>query len=643
MTGTSTAGVASSVPAVDEAYLARVVEAADPNILRLALYQLTGDPTLKQMRTEKLLIWAGALFTYVLAREHHAEVRRRALDYLRRHGTAALAPQPSHAQVREAMEIFGHGALSDTEFNFAYEESAWDEFPRDVAWNKRPSMQALERYHVLVIGAGISGLAAAVQLERLGIPYTVIERQDDLGGTWNLNTYPEVRVDSTSLIYQYKFEKKYPWKEFFASGGETKKYLRHVAGKFGVLKRIEFKTEALGAVWNEASSQWQVTLKRSNGAKETRAYNFIISASGLFSTPKLPEIAGIETFGGDIFHTTAWARGYDLAGKRAALIGTGATGVQLMPYLARTSRHLTVFQRTANWILPMEGYKATLPEEMHWLFDHLPYYWNWYSYGMYYLNAQLEGLQGADADWQKSGGAINERNDELRKTAESFVNSKFAHRPDLIAKILPTYPPMARRPTIDNGWYDALLQDNVDLVTCGIREIVSDGIVDNDGVKHECDVIVCAAGFSTMRYFWPVRYAGRGGATLEGLWSKDGPRAYLGLTMPGFPNLFTPFGPNSQGRSGSFYSVAEMWARYSIKAIAHVVETGRSSIECRSPAYEEYNARIDREAKRLLWETYGKGFYYVTAEGRSVVNSPWSGPQYHALLFNPDFSAFDVR
>ena len=205
----------------------------------------------------------------------------------------------------------------------------------------------------------------------------------------------------------------------------------------------------------------------------------------------------------------------------------------------------------------MEGYKAKIPQDTHWLFEHVPFYWNWYSYAMYFLNAQLEGLQTMDAGWQKSGGAINQRNDELRKTAENFVKEKFAHRPELIPKILPTYPPMARRPTIDNGWYDALLQDNVELITDGIKEITAGGVIDSQGRLHECDVIVCAAGFATTRYFWPVQYTGRGGATLEQLWEKDGPRAYVGLTLPGFPNLFTPFGPNSQGRSGSFYSVAE--------------------------------------------------------------------------------------
>ena len=629
---------------MDDAFVRQVLEMADPNVLRLALHQLTGDPALAAMRVEKTLIWAGALYTFSLGSEHHGEVRNRAFDYLRNSmRSATVEALPSRERIRTTMELFGHGPLSDVEFGLAYEETALEEFPRDVHWNNKPSQEVLQGIHVVVIGAGISGIAAAVQLQRLGIPYTVIERQNDIGGTWNLNTYPEARVDSTSLIYQYKFEKKYPWTEFFASAGETRKYLRHCASKFNIADNIVFSTEVIQADWNEETAKWNLLLRTEGGNDRSMSAQFVISASGLFSTPKLPDIPGIETFRGKIFHTANWDPGIDLCGKRVAQIGTGATGVQVMPHLARNSKTLTVFQRTPNWVFSMEGYKAAIPNELHWLFEHFPFFWNWFSYGMYFLNAQLEGLQAFDPQWQKSGGAINQRNDELRASAEGFLRDKFAGRPDLIEKTLPRYPPMARRPTVDNGWYDALLQDNVELITEGIESISNEGIVDVSGRRHECDLIVCAAGFATLRYFWPVSYTGRDGACMDELWRKDGPRAYIGLTMPGFPNLFTFFGPNSQGRSGSFYTVAEMWARYSLQAITDVIESGKTSIECRFDAYENYNTRMDEATSKLLWETHGKGFYYLTEAGRSVVNSPWASPDYHALLLQPDYRDFVIR
>lgn len=629
---------------LDPDTIRRALAVADPNVLRLAMYHLTRDPRLAAMSTQKVLIWAGALFTYALAPEHHDEVRQLAFDVLtHKVPTPGLDRPMTRVEVRQTMEFFGHGPLTDKEFEFAYEEAAFDDVPRAVEWHARPSADELSKVHVLVVGAGISGIAAAVELERLGIPYTVIERQDDVGGTWHLNRYPECRVDSTSMIYQYKFEKKYPWSEFFATGGETKRYLRHCAEKHGILKNVRFNLEARRAHWDESKGHWRVTLQTADGREEQLVANFIISATGLFSTPKLPNIPGIERFGGKVMMSAKWDPSYDLRGKHVVQVGTGATGVQLAPHIARIAASLTVFQRTPNWVLPMEGYKANLPDGLSWLFEHVPYYWNWFCYSMYYLNAQLEGLQVLDEGWHARSGGINQRNDELRNAAESYVHEKFASRPDLIEKMLPNYPPMARRPTIDNNWYDTVLRDNVTVVTSGIREITQNAVIANDGTAYECDTLVSAAGFATTDYFMPLQFVGRDGLTPEQLWSKDGPRAYLGLTLPGFPNLFTPFGPNSQGRSGSFYSVAEMWARYSLKAIVHVIESGKTSIECRESAYVRYNEALAQESKKLLWERYGKGFYYLTKEGRSVVNSPWSGPEYHDLLLHPKFEDFLVQ
>lgn len=624
--------------------LRRALETADPNSLRLTLYHLTRDPALASMKTEGTPLWAGALFTYTLAAEHHAEVRQRAFDYVMAHWGEPVDPALfDRARIRETMEQFGHGPLDDKEFALGVEEAAFDDFPREVRWTEKPAPDVLSRYHVLVVGAGISGIAAAVHLELLGLPYTVIERQGDLGGTWNFNTYPEVRVDSSSLIYQYKFEKRYPWPEFFSSGPETKKYLKHCAEKFGVVDRIMFNTHVVSADWDEAAAAWQVVIAPEGEAERTVKADFVISASGLFSTPKLPDIPGIETFRGTITHTTEWKDSYDLSGKRVAQIGTGASGAQLMPYLARHADHVTVFQRTANWVLPMEGYRENIPDDMQWLFHNVPMYWHWYSYNMHYLNAQLEGLQEFDREWIAGGGTINERNDNLRATMTDFIRDRLSARSELIDKVLPQYPPMARRPTVDNGWYDALLRDNVDLVTDPIDHITADSIVTRDGKSHPCDIIVSAAGFATTRYLWPAIYTGRDGATLDQLWSADGPRAHRGMTLPGYPNFFLFYGPSSQGRAGSFYSMAEIWTRYALKAIVHVIESGARSIEVRKDAFRAFNEELDAENKKLVWETYGKGFYYLTDQGRSVVNTPWRGADIHAMLYAPDFAEFEIR
>jgi 4-hydroxyacetophenone monooxygenase len=576
---------------------------------------------------------------------HHEEVRSKAFEYWRSHPQAMQAAQEplEPGEARRIMELFGQGRLTDDEFRCGYEEAAFAEFPRAVEWTHKPSAQLLSHQHVLVIGAGISGIAAAVQLQRLGLPYTVVERQEDLGGTWNFNKYPEVRVDSSSFIYQYKFEKRYPWKEFFASGAQTKVYLKHCAQKYGIAQKIVYGTEVLKAIWNEGSSKWDVTLRGADGVESHQSVNFIVNATGLFATPKLPDIEGAQTFRGRAFHTTGWDHQIDLKGKRVALIGNGSTGAQVMPHLARHAASVTVFQRTPNWVVPLDGYKAAVSAEIQWLFDHVPYYWNWFSYGLYFLNTQLEGLQSLDRAWQEQGGTVNQRNDEMRVSVEKIIHEKLAGRPDLINKVIPSYPPLARRLVVDNGWYDALLRDNVTLETAGIERITEHGVVTRDGREMPFDVIVYAAGFAVTKYFWPIDYVGRQGATLEQLWAPDGPRAHIGMTLPGFPNLFVCYGPNAQGRSGSFYSMAEVWARYALQAIVQVIESGGKSIECRREAYLDYNKKLDAQADTLLWQTFGRGHYYLTAEGRSVVNSPWTVVDYQTLLAAPNLRDFDVH
>ncbi|MEY2926081.1 MAG: hypothetical protein RL367_558 [Pseudomonadota bacterium] len=634
----------NSLACPDDETIRGALAHADPNALRLTLHHLTGNPALATMRVETTPLWAGALFTYALAEQHHDAVRQLAFDYLKANwGQVDESAFKERTTIRQTMELFGHGPLSEDEFSFGIEEAAFDDFPRGVEWNTRPSQDVLDKTDIVIVGAGISGIAAAVHLERLGLRYSIIERQSGLGGTWHFNNYPEARVDSSSLIYQYKFEKKYPWKQFFATALETRDYLDHVAGKYGVTDKIVFDTEILSGDWDEARGLWRLGVQTKGGDPQTIDANFVISASGLFSTPKLPDIPGIESFKGTVCHTTNWRDDLEVTGQRVAQIGTGASGVQLMPWLARHADHLTVFQRTANWVLPMEGYKADITPEMHWLSRHFPLYWNWFSYGMYFLNAQLEGLQEFDPDWQKAGGTVSERNDGLRATAMSHITTVFADRPDLIEKATPHYPPLARRPTVDNGWYDALLQDNVALVTDAIVRATPTGLVTADGGEHPCDILVCAAGFQTTRYLFPALYTGRGGATFDALWAKDGPRAYLGMTAPGFPNFFMCFGPNSQARAGSFYTMSEAWSRYALKAIVKVIESGARSIEVRPEAFDAYNDRVDAENKRITWETYGKGFYYLTDQGRSVVNSPWRGATYHALLREPDFGDYLVN
>jgi 4-hydroxyacetophenone monooxygenase len=216
--------------------------------------------------------------------------------------------------------------------------------------------------------------------------------------------------------------------------------------------------------------------------------------------------------------------------------------------------------------------------------------------------AHMQHLQTLDFQWKESGGLASERNDGLRRYLIDYISSKLGSDPALVAKCTPKYAPWARRLVMDNGWYDALLRDNVHLVTDRIARITPTGIVTENGIEHSFDVLILGSGFSVSKYLWPTVYRGRNGATLDKLWSKDGPRAYLGMTMPGFPNLFIFYGPNGQPRSGGYHSWAEIWTRYAVRSIVHLLERGEDSMECKQEVFDEYNTRMDQEHKKLIWD-----------------------------------------
>ncbi|MFN3727628.1 MAG: flavin-containing monooxygenase [Allosphingosinicella sp.] len=623
-------------------FIRRAVDQANLNALRLALFQITGDPELAAMKVVQKSIRGGALLQEAVADEDIPRLKEKVVDYLL-NPPASVPPPPSKEETVGLIKLFNSQEKSENFIRFAIEELALEDYPRDVQWTNRPSQQVIDNFKVLVIGGGISGIGAAIQLKKLGIPYRVIERQSDIGGTWQLNNYPEARVDTSSYLYQFKFEKNYPWTEFFAARDETKRYLNHVAERHGILPDFQFDTEVVAAQWDEDDALWHATLRHKDGREEQVSANVIISGSGLFSTPNLPDIPGAESFGGAMFHTAQWDHGFDYAGKRVALIGTGSSGTQLMPAIAKAAEHLTVYQRTANWIMKLEGYRAPVSREARWLFDNMPYYWNWYCYASFDTAMHLQDMQTYDRDYRERTGGINKRNDDVKQALTDYLKNKLGEDSELFRKCLPKYPPLARRLVVDNGFYDALLQDNVDLVTDRIERITPNGILSADGEEREFDLIVIGAGFQTSRYLHPVNYVGRGGMTLDKAWEKDGARSYLGIAMPDFPNLFMFYGPNGQPRSGGFYSWAEIWSRYAAGMIVHMLENGHRSAAVRRDVFDAYNEDLDEAMKQVLWELEGAGGYYNNEFGRCGVNVPFLTEDYHAMVAEPKPGDYDLR
>ncbi|KAJ4371641.1 hypothetical protein N0V83_004861 [Neocucurbitaria cava] len=630
---------------VDDAFIRTAIDKSNFNALRLALLQVTGDPDLAKMRTRRHAIRGGAMFAHVLAEEEVPNLKEKAFAYLsKRKPEDRIPPPPSKSKARKLMDIFGDEPVQEAEFEYNYEELAYNEFPRDAEWTtKKPSAETIDKFKVIVIGGGISGLAAAVQFKRLGFNFKVLERQGGIGGTWLLNSYPEARVDTSSFLFQFKFVKNYPWTEYFASAGETRQYLETVAERYQVKDNFYFNREVVSAVWHEDTSEWELTVQHADGHVENMRCNAIVSGSGLFSTPnKEPSIKEYKNYKGHTFHTAKWDHSIDYRDKRIALLGTGSTGTQLAPALARAGKSLTVYQRTPNWIMNMDGYRDRIDKYARYVFDNMPYYWNWYCYSSHVTSQQLQHLQPYDREWQAKGGIINERNDKVREALTDYIQSKAKGVPGLLEKILPKHAPLVRRLVVDNGFYDMLQRDNVELVTDTIETFTETGIRTADGKEREFDIVVLGTGFKTSQYFWPCKYVGRDGATMEELWKKDGARSYLGLVVPGFPNFFSFYGPNHQPRSGGFYSWGEIWARYTATCIIHLIENGKSWMDCRKEIYDEYNAKLDAECKGLIWEEAGHG-YYVNEWGRQGVNVPWKTAEYHGMVSKPNLKDFDIQ
>lgn len=607
----------------DEDAAREALAMAAPNVLRIALYQATGDQELADMPVVYAPFWAGAYEVPVLAPEYHERLREKALEFLRS-GAQSRCEVPDDAMLRGLMETMVGRPVSDYLFSFGKEEANFTPFPRGVAWSSgKAPPAARSNYSAVVIGAGAAGLVAALHLRRLGIPFTVIERNHDVGGTWLTNDYPDARVDIASHHYQLSVTRNHRWKHWFATQGELLDYLRGIAEDFDLRRNVRFNTELTDARWNEKTAQWDVKLVGSDGQEDSLSANFVISAAGLFNAPNMPDIPGIDNFAGKIFHTTQWQHDYDYAGKRVGIIGVGCTGAQLMPAVARKAGHVCVFQRSPHWVSKMDNYREPIPAGYQWLMDNVPHYWNWHCFNTFYTMFSDNGaLQQIDPEWQANGGLVSRKNDLLRANIRQNILAEFPDDPEFAAQLMPAWPPFARRLVIDNGWFDALKKPHVDLITQGIERITPGGIVTTDGIEHALDMIVVAGGFKAERYLWPVTYSGRNGTTLEQAWAKDGARAYVGVTMPDFPNMFIVYGPNMQARSGGLFAWLELWVRYALDCIVQTIEGGHRSIECRRDIFDAYNEELDAAQDGCIWSMEGARSYYINEHGRQAVNNP---------------------
>ncbi len=618
--------------AVDAAFIRRAVEASDLAALRAALYQASGDPELAAL---------GPVPS--LGPEDRARLVSRAVHLLETELDSYTLRVPTDAEIRSLMDLVLGVPTRDEHFEVRKRMLAFESFPFLYTPPKgKPKLP--EGFQVAIIGAGLSGIAMAVQLGHLGIPYAIYERRGEIGGTWSRNKYPDIRVDTLSITYEYSFAEQYPWTEYFARGAEVREYIEFIARKYGVFDHIHFGHDLEAASFDAHRSTWHLTLVRSDGAREERDVNVVVSAAGLFATPKTPDLPGADEFDGAIVHPTQWTSHHDIRGKRVAVIGNGSTGVQLLAPVAEEAERVHVFQRTAQWIAPRAHYGEAVEPEVRWLLDSLPGYWNWCRYtSMIGLFTWHEDFLVPDPVWESQGGHITRKSEDLRQFLIGYIREQVDGRPDLVERLVPDYAPMVRRPVVDNGWYKALTRENVELVTEGIARLTRTGIETVDGKQRDVDTIVFATGYDVSTYLWPAEYHGEEGVNLQEFWAEDSPRAYLGMLVPRFPNLFVLYGPNSQPVSGgiSLPSWFQIWAAYIGQCLVSMIEGGHSKVAVTDAAFKDYNQRLDAEASGMAFVTDKasvKRNYYLNAAGRLQANTPFETADLYAMLKVPSRS-----
>jgi 4-hydroxyacetophenone monooxygenase len=617
------------ITATDEE-LRDALEVADLPALLPALAHVTGDLSLlrAELRVDPLLMGEeqGGLTP-----EQQAAIRALALRTLIafRDGGSVAAPMPTGPDLSTILQYMAGGSEIEDYLPMMREELALTADLRAPRWHK-DDVNPDKPFKVVIIGAGMSGIVAAYRLSEADIPYVVLDKNADVGGTWLENSYPGCRVDIPNHYYSYSFAQRADWPQYYSPQSELYAYFRQCVDEFGIRPNIRFNTEVSSVEYDDASAMWTVCTVDADGNEGTIEANAVISAVGQLNRPQLPDLEGRESFAGPAFHSARWQHDVALEGKRVGVIGTGCSAAQFAPIVAETAAHLEIFQRTPNWQFPVPHYRHEVPAGFQYLLQHVPYYRQWYRFWLFWKSAELlRPMAEVDPDWPDTSTSVSEGNDMLRQQLTEALIPQYEDRPDLLAKVVPQYPPAAKRVIVDDGsWAEMLHRDSVTLTTTPIERIVPDGVVTDDGELHEFDVLLYGTGFQPSKFLTPMKVVGRHGVDLHERWAGDA-RAYLGVTVPGFPNFFMLYGPNTNiVVNGSIIWFTECEVRYVMDCIKHILEGEHRALDVKDEVHDRYNEEIDAENLRMAWGVSTVNSWYKSDSGRVAQNWPFPLLEY---------------
>ena len=629
---------------IGDAELRAALDEANLPTLLAALAQLTGDDSWLTGRFRPTSpLGVDDHDSAGLSDELQQEARDAAFAVLRdwHDGKFEAAPPPSPERLVEMLHLsLGSSQRLPAEFGglLAEELGVLD---RDLVPGPDMTRRHIE---VLIVGAGLSGLCVATKLKKAGIAFTILDKNDAVGGTWLENTYPACGVDTPSHLYSYSFAQSPNWTRYFAKRDELYTYLEEVTDSFDLRQHIRFDSEVESMAWDDDAQQWHVTVRSAAGARETLTANAVISGVGFFNRPSIPAIPGLETFSGPTMHTACWDNTVDVTGKRVVVIGTGASSMQLVPAIAGRAAHVTVFQRSPQWGLPNPNYMRETSDATRILMANVPFYLGWYRLRLVWnFGDRLYPALQIDAEWPHPDRAVNRTNDKHREYLTEYIRRELGDRQDLLEKCLPTYPPYGKRPLLDNGWFRTVARDDVTLVTEKVVEVRPTSVVAADGEEYPADIVVLATGFQAVRVLGPMEVRGRSGKRLRDIWGEDDARAYLGTTVPDFPNFFLLLGPNTfAAHGGSAALTIEMQARYVMSLLLTLEGGEATSVEVKQEVFEAYDRKISDALTRTIWSHPGMTTYYRNEAGRIVIPMPWTNVEYWQMTHDPDLDDFHL-
>lgn len=462
-----------------------------------------------------------------------------------------------------------------------------------------------KQYEQIIVGAGFSGLCMGIKLKEAGMnDFVILERNAHLGGTWYDNSYPGAACDVESHLYSYSFEPKTDWSRNFGPQGEILQYMEHCADKYQLTPHIKLNTTITKAVYDETNGIWTVTA--ANG--DSYSARSLVTCSGGLSEPAFPDIKGIETYKGEIFHSARWDKKYELDNKTVAVVGTGASAIQIVPAIVSKVKKLELYQRTAPWILPkkdgdISGWRKSL-------YQHLPFMRKLYRSRLYWRNELMAIGFVVNPGVMKLGGKI-----VIRHLNKSIQNE------ELRKKLTPQFVLGCKRILLSNEYYPALEKPNVDVITDGIREINATGLVTKDGKQHNVDAIILATGFQAAEGVLRYDMKGKGGIDLNDAW-RDGAEAYLGTSIAGFPNMYIVVGPNTGLGHSSMLLMIEAQVGYIMQALKTLKAKGAKSADVKKEVEKEYNQEIQEKLAKTVWQSGKCVSWYQTKSGKNVTLWP---------------------